>query len=60
MNAKKNITVGPFDVMSKIFSQSGFRSMSLPEKIEQYFHDYSLIPLMIQVIIGTLIIRKII
>jgi replication factor C subunit 1 len=51
MNAKKNITVGPFDVMSKIFSQSGFRSMSFPEKIEQYFHDYSLIPLMIQVIL---------
>ena len=47
--AMKNITVGPFDVMTKLFSQSSFRSASFPEKIEGYFQDYSLIPLMVQV-----------
>jgi replication factor C subunit 1 len=46
--AQKNITVGPFDAMQKLFSQGTYRSSTFPEKIENYFHDYSLIPLMVQ------------
>ena len=44
----KNVTMTPFDVTSKLFNRDSFRSASLGDKIELYFQDFSIIPLMIQ------------
>ena len=45
----KNVALTPFDITGKLFGQSTFRAASMEEKIDWYFHDYSLIPLMVQV-----------
>ena len=45
--SQKNITVGPFDVIQKLMNQHTFRAASLYDKIDCYFQDYSLIPLMV-------------
>ncbi|KAM8939515.1 replication factor C subunit 1 [Pelodytes ibericus] len=48
-SAKKDIKMGPFDVVRKVFS-GGEESahMSLIDKSDLFFHDYSLAPLFVQ------------
>ena len=46
----KNMTLGPFDVISKILTtESGEPSPSVDDQLNFYFHDFSLMPLMVQV-----------
>ena len=42
---KTSIQVGPFDVVRKVFSASEHKEMSLMDKSDLFFHDYSLGPL---------------
>ncbi|XP_067138273.1 replication factor C subunit 1 [Centruroides vittatus] len=44
----KNIKLGPFDVLRKIFTHSETKNMSIYEKSDLFFNDYSLIPLFVQ------------
>ncbi|KAJ3086824.1 hypothetical protein HK102_012387 [Quaeritorhiza haematococci] len=46
--SEKNVTLGPWDITGKLLGGSSFRNASTAEKIEYYFQDYQLIPLMIQ------------
>ncbi|XP_057263564.1 replication factor C subunit 1 isoform X1 [Pezoporus wallicus] len=47
--AKKDIKLGPFDVVRKVFAAGGEPSrMSLIDKLDLFFHDYSLAPLFVQ------------
>ncbi|XP_034280711.1 replication factor C subunit 1 [Pantherophis guttatus] len=47
--AKKDIKVGPFDVVRKVFAKGEEAShMSLIDKTDLFFHDYSLGPLFVQ------------
>jgi replication factor C subunit 1 len=46
--APKHIIMSPFDIAGKLFSQQNFRSTTMADKIDYYFQDYSLIPLMVQ------------
>ncbi|XP_053314342.1 replication factor C subunit 1 [Spea bombifrons] len=48
-NAKKDIKVGPFDVVRKVFSSGEETAhMTLIDKSDLFFHDYSLAPLFVQ------------
>lgn len=44
----KNVKLGPFDVLRKVFSHSETQHMSIHEKSDLFFNDYSLIPLFVQ------------
>ncbi|XP_031444343.1 replication factor C subunit 1 isoform X1 [Phasianus colchicus] len=47
--AKKDIKLGPFDVVRKVFAAGEEASrMSLIDKSDLFFHDYSLAPLFVQ------------
>ncbi|XP_070613215.1 replication factor C subunit 1 [Erythrolamprus reginae] len=47
--AKKDIKLGPFDVVRKVFAKGEETShMSLIDKADLFFHDYSLGPLFVQ------------
>ncbi|KAI8900817.1 replication factor RFC1 C terminal domain-containing protein [Globomyces pollinis-pini] len=46
--ALKNVTLSPFDIIGKLLSQASFRSSTFSEKIDYYFQDYSMMPLMVQ------------
>ncbi|XP_061235668.1 replication factor C subunit 1 isoform X2 [Neopsephotus bourkii] len=47
--ARKDIKLGPFDVVRKVFAAGGEAScMSLIDKLDLFFHDYSLAPLFVQ------------
>ncbi|ORX91282.1 DNA replication factor C, large subunit [Basidiobolus meristosporus CBS 931.73] len=46
--AEKHISYGPFEIVGKYLNGQNFNSANLNEKIEIYFHDFSLAPLMIQ------------
>ncbi|XP_063166845.1 replication factor C subunit 1 [Candoia aspera] len=47
--AKKDIKLGPFDVVRKVFAKGEETSrMSLMDKADLFFHDYSLAPLFVQ------------
>ncbi|KAL7981688.1 hypothetical protein Chor_010883 [Crotalus horridus] len=47
--AKKDIKLGPFDVVRKVFAKAEEAShMSLIDKADLFFHDYSLGPLFVQ------------
>lgn len=46
--AKKNIKLGPWDAVKKIFSSEDHKTMSLMDKSDLFFHDYSLLPLFVQ------------
>ncbi|KAM6077109.1 replication factor C subunit 1 isoform 2-T2 [Chlamydotis macqueenii] len=47
--AKKDIRLGPFDVVRKVFATGEESSrMSLIDKSDLFFHDYSLAPLFVQ------------
>ncbi|XP_045070583.1 replication factor C subunit 1 [Coregonus clupeaformis] len=48
-NARKDMKLGPFDVCRKVFSKAEESShMTLIDKSDLFFHDYSLAPLFIQ------------
>src|SRR4051794_25740043 len=42
------MSMSPWDVTSALFNRVSFRDMSFADKLELYFSDFSLIPLMIQ------------
>ncbi|KAJ3072599.1 hypothetical protein HDU98_003322 [Podochytrium sp. JEL0797] len=44
----KNMTLSPWDVASTLLNRGSFRDASFADKLELYFSDFSLIPLMIQ------------
>jgi replication factor C subunit 1 len=45
---KTSIKMGPWDVTRKVFSSSDHKTMSLMDKSDLFFHDYSLGPLFVQ------------
>lgn len=48
-NAKKDTKIGPFDVVRKVFGSDGDNShMTLIDKLDLFFHDYSIAPLFVQ------------
>ena len=47
-NNKTSIKMGPWDVVRKVFSKSEHSKMSLIDKSDLFFHDYSLGPLFVQ------------
>lgn len=46
--AKKDIKLGPWDVLKKVFSADAHKTMSVHDKSDLFFHDYSLGPLFVQ------------
>ncbi|GFG38063.1 hypothetical protein Cfor_02338 [Coptotermes formosanus] len=46
--AKKDIKLGPWDVLKKVFSADAHKTMSIRDKSDLFFHDYSLGPLFVQ------------
>jgi len=46
-SSSKNFTTNPFDVTTKLLSYES-EKFSVEEKSDLYFHDFSLIPLMIE------------
>ncbi|OMJ13701.1 Replication factor C subunit 1 [Smittium culicis] len=46
---KKEISIGPFEVIGKYMNAGSYRDMSFYEKINLYFNDFSIMPLMVQV-----------
>ncbi|XP_038569412.1 replication factor C subunit 1 [Micropterus salmoides] len=47
-NARKDMKMGPFDVCRKVFALGEETHMSLIDKSDLFFHDYSLAPLFVQ------------
>ncbi|KAM6972617.1 replication factor C subunit 1 [Aplochiton taeniatus] len=48
-SARKDLKMGPFDVCRKVFTRDdGAATMSLIDKSDLFFHDYSLAPLFVQ------------
>ncbi|KAI8817938.1 replication factor RFC1 C terminal domain-containing protein [Fimicolochytrium jonesii] len=47
-SAEKNTTISPFEATANLLGGGSFNNMRFYEKMELYFHDYSLMPLMIQ------------
>ncbi|KAJ2553258.1 DNA replication factor C complex subunit Rfc1 [Coemansia sp. RSA 1933] len=45
---KKQVSVGPFDVIGKYLSGSGNAALSFADKLDLYYADYSIIPLFVQ------------
>ncbi|PNF30645.1 Replication factor C subunit 1 [Cryptotermes secundus] len=48
LKAKKDVKLGPWDVVKKVFSADVHKSMSIHDKSDLFFHDYSLGPLFVQ------------
>lgn len=46
--AHKDMKIGPYDVVRKVFSAEEHKTMSLYDKCDLFFHDYSLGPLFVQ------------
>ncbi|XP_076041006.1 germ line transcription factor 1 isoform X2 [Oratosquilla oratoria] len=46
--AKKDMKMGPWDVAKKVFSEADHRNMSLYDRSDLFFHDYSIGPLFVQ------------
>jgi len=46
--SKKNIKIGPFDIVQKLFSASESENMSIDDKLGLFFNDYSFVPLFVQ------------
>lgn len=46
--AKKDLKLGPWEVVRKVFSADEHKSMSLADKCDLFFNDYSLGPLFVQ------------
>ncbi|KAJ3410904.1 hypothetical protein HDV05_003035 [Chytridiales sp. JEL 0842] len=47
-SSEKNMTIGPWDATSKLFGKYTFREASMNDKMDLYFNDHSLMPLMVQ------------
>ncbi|XP_058450932.1 replication factor C subunit 1 [Malaya genurostris] len=47
-SARKDVKMGPWDVIRKVFSAEDHKSMSIHDKSDLFFHDYSLAPLFVQ------------
>lgn len=47
-SAKKDLKLGPWDVVRKVLSLDEHKGMSMNEKSDLFFHDYSLAPLFVQ------------
>ncbi|KAI9290817.1 RFC1-domain-containing protein [Neoconidiobolus thromboides FSU 785] len=45
---KKNVLLNPFDIASRYFNNENYMNDSFTDRIELYFHDYQLAPLMVQ------------
>lgn len=46
--AQKDMKMGPWDVVRKVFSAEEHKTMSIHDKSDLFFHDYSLAPLFVQ------------
>ncbi|KAK7073039.1 replication factor C subunit 1 [Halocaridina rubra] len=46
--SKKNFKLGPWDVCKKVFTASDHKTMSIYDKSDLFFHDYSISPLFVQ------------
>ncbi|XP_068084538.1 replication factor C subunit 1 isoform X2 [Anabrus simplex] len=46
--AKKDLKMGPWDVLKKVFSAEDHKTMSIFDKSDLFFYDYSLSPLFVQ------------
>ncbi|KAI9594841.1 replication factor RFC1 C terminal domain-containing protein [Syncephalis fuscata] len=46
--SEKHIALGPFDIIGKYLQNQAYNSTNLAEKLDLYFHDYSIVPLMMQ------------
>ncbi|KAI8051258.1 replication factor RFC1 C terminal domain-containing protein [Syncephalis plumigaleata] len=46
--SEKHIALGPFDIIGKYLQGQAFNATSVADKLDLYFHDYSLVPLMVQ------------
>ncbi|XP_075145168.1 replication factor C subunit 1-like [Haematobia irritans] len=46
--AQKDLKMGPWDVVRKVFSADEHKNMSFYDKCDLFFHDYSLAPLFVQ------------
>lgn len=47
-NGRKDLRLGPWDVVRKVFSLEDHKTMSMNDKSDLFFHDYSLAPLFVQ------------
>ncbi|XP_031626395.1 replication factor C subunit 1 isoform X2 [Contarinia nasturtii] len=47
-NGKKDLRLGPWEVVRKVFSAEEHKKMTLNDKADLFFHDYSLGPLFVQ------------
>lgn len=47
-NGKKDLRLGPWEVVRKVFSAEEHKNMTLNDKSDLFFHDYSLGPLFVQ------------
>ncbi|XP_055642071.1 replication factor C subunit 1 [Toxorhynchites rutilus septentrionalis] len=46
--ARKDVKMGPWDVVRKVFSAEEHKTMSIHDKSDLFFHDYSMAPLFVQ------------
>ncbi|XP_070496267.1 replication factor C subunit 1 [Chironomus tepperi] len=46
--SEKDIKIGPWDVIRKVFSAEEHKTMSLNDKSDLFFYDYSIAPLFVQ------------
>ncbi|KAJ8676241.1 hypothetical protein QAD02_012027 [Eretmocerus hayati] len=44
----KNLRLGPWDVVRKVFSSEEHKKMSIHDKSDLFFHDYNIAPLFVQ------------
>uniref|UniRef100_A0A182K0H6 Replication factor C subunit 1 n=1 Tax=Anopheles christyi TaxID=43041 RepID=A0A182K0H6_9DIPT len=47
-SARKDIKIGPWDVIRKVFSAEDHKNMTLNDKADLFFHDYNIAPLFVQ------------
>lgn len=47
-NGRKDMKLGPWEVVRKVFSTEDHKKMSLQDKSDLFFHDYSMGPLFVQ------------
>ncbi|XP_055690755.1 replication factor C subunit 1 [Lutzomyia longipalpis] len=47
-SSKKDLKLGPWDVVRKVFSAEEQRKMSIQDRSDLFFHDYSIGPLFVQ------------
>ncbi|RKP07687.1 replication factor RFC1 C terminal domain-containing protein [Thamnocephalis sphaerospora] len=46
--SEKHVSMGPFDIVGKYLQGQAYSSASVAEKLDLYFNDFSLAPLMVQ------------